>query len=468
MQDNKPDGAFQVIGSWVSWFILFALFIAILYMHSDKFITVWRGMRLIELWWWNTTFQLIGIEYFEHFLTQLQKAPPNRISWKFISAFEANLNYYLKFLYAGVLLVISARMHFNSKKVTSVFNVQTLLEQYADESEAIESLVHDNPLKHNRIYDFTNRCPYHNRHAQAISPQRYIEVCPPVNASFDELEQHARAVSMDKESSFRAIAIIDRYENEVDFCRTTARISLERQVTDPPSHGGYYTNPDSVPRLFDKHGNLIDLITIKDPDTKENKIMGGFSLDGLINNGREYNGSASEISLIFNGVEREVFDMLCARYNHPSVPLAEFVLNLTKRHAYRRTYLVEFLRVVRLNAIMASTEFYMFLRRDRILYFTLYSASEEKPFYEALGVMAHWSMEKLAGEKVVKPFVDTGIRVLEKDANRIAAKKPPQRNLIEELNQQMIKDNDLSSSRAFQFDDKESMSLLKSKLEATL
>ncbi|RYU63799.1 hypothetical protein [Aliivibrio finisterrensis] len=468
MQENKPDGAFQVLGAWFSWLIVLTLVIAMLYMHSEKFITVWRGMRLLELWWWNATFQFVGIEYFDHFLSQLEKTPPNRIGWKFVSAFEASLNTYLRFLYAGVLIVIAVRMRFNSQKVTGEFNVQTLLEQYADESESLESLVHDNPLKNNRKYDFSNRCDYHNRHAQAISPQTYIEACPPMNASNEELEQHSEAELNKKETSFRPIAIINRYKKQVDFCRISARISLERQITDPPSHGGYYLDEDFVPRLFDKSGELIELVVVKDPETKELKIQGGFSLDGLINNGREYNGTASELRLLFNGIERSVFDTLCARYNHPSVPLADFVLNLTKRHAYRRTYLVELLRVVRLNAIIASTEFYMIQRRDRILYFTLYSASEEKPFYEALGVMAHWSMEKLAGEKVIKPYVDTGISVLEKDAMRIAAKKPPRRNLIEELNQQMLKDNDLSESRAFEFNDKEAMSLLKSKLEPSL
>ncbi len=469
---NNQDRAFDIRELYMSilmYALLFGIVCFLLYTYSPVFITIWRAFRLVELNLWNALASVFNIHFFENWLFQLQKTPPYKINWAYVGAFESSLNAYMRFIYTPWMFYFAHCMHKNKQKVKGQFNVQTLMEQYADESESIASLVHDNPLKHNRYYDFNNRNDYHNRHAQAISPQRYIEACPPPNASHSEMQRHFEKVNVGKPSPFRPIAIIDRTSNSLDFCRSTARVSLERQLTSPPIEGGYYLNEMSPARLFDSSGAMIDLVKTNYKPAKgkmEVRITGGFSQGGLINNGRDYCGTAAQLRYAFNASERKVFDKLCRRYNHPSVPLADFVLQLTKRHAYRRTYLVEFIRVVSQHAIIASTEFYMMQREDRALYFAMYSAREEKPFYEALGIMSHYEMEKAQGFKIVTPYVNTGIDTLELDARRIANKRAPQLDLINELNWNMVQDPDLEGARAYtDADDTELTSLLKASQE---
>ncbi len=464
-QSGKTQSVTELYGSFFSYVALVVIFVLLFYVYTPVFITVWRGIRLIELTVWHSIVSIFDIHFFEKWYFQLRDTPPYRINWDYVLAFESSLNRYLRFVYVPWMVYFGYCMQCNYKKVTGEFDVQTLIEKYAEENEALSVLAEDNPLKHNRVFDFTNRGDYHNRHAQAISPQRYLEACPPPNASYDEMQRHFEKVNVGKKSPFRPIAIIDHKTNALDFCRSTARVSLERQLTSPPSNGGFYLNEDNVPRLFDAKGQMLPLIKtnyVPKNGKKELRITGGFSQNGLINNGRAYNGSAADLRFAFNGSERKVFDKLCSRYNHPNVPLAKYVLELTKRHAYTRTYLMAFIKVVSKHALIASTEFYLLCREDRALYFAMYSAREEKPFYEALGIMSHLEMEESQGFKLVTPYVTTGVNALEMDARRIANKTAPSRDLINELNWNMIHDGDIEGMRAYSdADDTELTSLLK-------
>ncbi|WP_390240756.1 hypothetical protein [Vibrio sp. R78045] len=462
---NEPTDVRYIFTVIMTGLMVFGAFILVLYSNKLVFIQFWRVLRILELMVWDSFASLFSVDFFKHWLGQLMKTPPTRINWNYISKFEASLNEYLRWVYTPWLIYVGYCFQRNIKKVRGVFNVQTLIEQYGHENDAIKTLAEDNPLMHSRVFDFDNRNDFHNRHAQAISPQRYVESCPPPCASIKEMQKHHAKINVGKPSPYRPIAIIDRKSSSVDFNRTVARTSLERQLTSPPTDGGYYLNEDSPARLFDKDGNMVELVKVKAKD-KTVRIVGGFAECGLINNGREYNGTAAQLRYAFNSTERKIFDFLCRRYKHPNVDLAKFVLELTKRHAYTKTYLVEFLNVVDIHNTVASTEFYLMQREDRALYFALYSAREEKPFYEAIGVMSHYHMEKLIGMKLVTPYVNPAINTLEFDARRIANKKPPRLDLIRELDANMLADADLKEARAFvDSDDTELTSLLKRKNE---
>lgn len=467
--NQKAGSAWELIGSWFTVVFLILIGGWTLYNNSGVFIALWRGIRLLELTLWDSVASLLSVDFFSHYLTQLKATPAHRINWKYISAFESSLNTYMRFFYAAWLVYFGYCMQRNKKKVTEQFTVQSMIERYAHENEAIESLVHDNPLKHDRLFNFEIRDDFTNRHAQAISPQRYIEACPPPNATFKELQNHKERTSIGKDSSSRPIALIDFANSSLDFCRRTAQISLERQLTGIPADGGYYLNEDNAPRLFDVDGELIPLTTqtVKNNGKKETRFVSGFAQNGMINNGREFNGQPHQLRLLFNATEREVFDKLCRRYNHPSVSLADYAMELTKRHAYRRTYLAALFIAVDEHDIFASTEFYMLCRKDRALYFVLYSAREEKPFYEAIGVMSHYTMEILQGVKLVTPYVQTAVNTLEVDAKRISNKKSPRNDLINELSWNMVQNPDLKGARAYTDDDDEELtSLLKAKQTA--
>ncbi|EGQ9239459.1 hypothetical protein RJY99_003626 [Vibrio vulnificus] len=419
----------EEIKSWFWIFVLFCCLAYVLLQHSDKFFFVWKYIRFSELLMWHYIIDVpFSTKFFAKGVNLLWMTPATDMSWSWFFEFEAYYNRYLRFFYATFFFVIGGKIVYNYLYVTRQMNVQSMIELWRHESEAIETLVHDNPLKSHRTYDFSNRDDFHNRHAQALSPHQYITACPPVNASVQELDSYKSLVEKGVHHNFRPIAVIDRKKNKLDFSRTLAKQSLERQLTNPPVLRPYYNEADNAPRLFDDKGRLIPLVY-----DAEGRIVGGFAQDKLLNNGRQYRGTAEDVALLFNGLERDVFYMLCDRYNHPSIPIETLVLELVKRHAYSRTYLVAFLNLVRENSNVASTEFYLLQRKDRILYFSLYSATEEKPWYEAMGVMAHYHYEVQLGRAISFPCVNKAVSSLNKEAKRIASWKPDKTDLLTKL-----------------------------------
>ncbi|WP_281188455.1 hypothetical protein [Vibrio harveyi] len=429
MSSHTNNDMIEDIKSLFWIFLALVLIVYFLLFKSDLFFSVWKYIRFAELLMWH---YLIDVPFSSNFFAKgvniLWVTPPNEMDWSWLFQFETYYNRYLRFFYSIFFFGIGGKIVFNYFYVTKKLTVQSMIELWRHESEAIETLVHDNPLKSHRIYDFDNRDDFHNRHAQAMSPSQYVSACPPVNASLLELESYKTAIENQHHHSFRPIAIIDRKKNKLKFSRPLAKQSLERQLTNPPVTNPYYNDADNAPRLFDSEGELIPLNY-----DEQGRVVGGFSQDKLLNNGRQYNGSAEDVALLFNGLEREVFYMLCDRYNHPSIPIEELVLELVEKHAYTRTYLVSFLNLVRKNSNIASTEFYLLQRKDRILYFCMYSATEEKPFYEALGVMAHYHNEIEIGRGIAFPCVDKGVETLQKEAKRLAAWKPDNTDLLTKL-----------------------------------
>lgn len=414
----------------LGWTLLAVALIAfVLLRNPTGLFTVWKYIRFGELLgWYYLIDKPFGIEYFKNGVNLLWVTPPKDITWGFVFQFESKYNDWLRFFYAFFFFLIGGKIIFNYFTVTRELDIQSMIELWRHEAEAIDVLAEDNPLKSHRVYDFENRDDYHNRHAQVLSPSQYLTANPPVNASDDELAAHAKAIEEGGESPFRPIAIIDHNTQSLDFNRAAAKQSLERQLTNPPVETPFYHEEINVPRLFDKDGDLIPLEYDDD-----GLIIGGFATDKLLNNGRSFHGEPEDVALMFNGLEREIFYMLCDRYNNPNVPIEDLVIELTKRHAYSRTYLVSFLRVVRKNANIASTEFYLLCREDRLLYFTLYSASEEKPFYEALGVMNHFHYESKLGRAIAFPCVDKAVNTLLKEAKRIAGWIPDSSDVLVKL-----------------------------------
>lgn len=440
---RKPESVTELIGGYLANLFILLIVLVLMYIHADKFIAVWRVLRIMEFTIWSALTDWFDYERFKYGLHALRSSPRPTANW--VMSFEADHNRVLRFFYSAVVIGFAVKMILNARKVTRQFNVQTMIEMYRHENEAIESLVTDNPLKHHRIFDWDNRDDYHNRHAQAISPEMMISACPPPLASHEELSAHKAAIAKGEPSPSRPITIIDRATGSFNFSREDARVSLERQLTKVPVSNGFYTSEDYAPRLFDEHGEVVPLSY----DQSKKKIIGGFSKSGLLNNGRDFNGHHEDVRYLFNGTEREVFEFLCMRYAHPTVALADTILALTKRHAFTRTYLVALLNIVRRNELVASTEFYMLQRRDRGLYFALYSASEEKPFYEALGVMCHYNYEIKVGQKLVNPIVKNAIDTLQKDSKRVASWQEPTGDLLAQISNNMLADTDLTNSRFY-------------------
>lgn len=454
MRDNgqKPDAQEMILGL-VSTIVALGIVIWLFTLHVDKLIPLWRGLRLVELTVLNSVFSLVNIDYFDHYLSQLSRTPASRINWTYVGAFESSLNFYMRFIYGSAIGYLAVRSYKRQQLVTRKYNVQTMIEAYAHINEALQTLAEDNPLKGNIRYDFSNRDDFHNRHAQALSPQQYLTAVPPVNATFNDLKTYAEAEANDNPHHYRPIAIIDRRKASCQFSHALAKTSLERQLTKIPSDNPYYLNENSPPRLFDEEGYVYPL------EYDDDRIVGGFSRGGLLNGGREYLGVPEDIRWLFAISERKIFDMLCARYRNPRVPLYDVTTELLKRHAFTRTYLVALLNVVRKNELVASTEFYLVQREDRGLYFSLYSASEEKPFYEAMGVMAHYHMELLIKRRLTTPWVLTAVRCLERDAKRLANAKTTQQDVLRELTEELVKDEDVQSAiNEREFDDNELVS----------
>lgn len=420
-------------------FVLLCIMIWLFFYHVDKLIPVWRAIRLTELTAWNAIFSLVGVEYFDHFLSQLKRTPAARIRWHYVAAFEADLNHYLRFVYASIVGYFAFRSFKNHKRVAGQYTVQSMVEAYAHVNESLATLAVDNPLNYSMVYDFSNRSDYHNRHAMSIGPQQFLTAVPPPNASYRELREYERAEQEERPHQYRPIAIIKRDLGELNFSTTLARTALERQLTKIPSESLYYIDEINAPRLFDDEGYVIPF-----EYDDEGVVIGGFSRGGLLNNGHDFAGDACDIRWLFCGTERKIYDLLCARYRGPHVSIEVLTTELLKRHAFSRTFLVSLLNYVRENELIASTEFYMTCREDRGLFFSLYSAGEEKPYYEAMGVMAHYHMEVLLGRKLTTPWVLTAVRCLERDAKRIANAKPVENHAIKELTQELVSDSDIA------------------------
>lgn len=425
---DRPD-VLDVLKNYFWTFILIALCVASWSQYSNYFFFVYKLVRMIELLVWDYTINLVyTTDFFSNGIAILKQKHSDEMTWGWMFNFEAHFNQYLRFFYALPFFLVGGKIIYNRRYVTKQLNVQSMLELWRHEAEAIDVLVHDNPLKHHRVYDFSNRDDYYNRHAQAMSPTAYFSACPPVNASDTELEEYCNAVEEERDHVFRPIAIIDKKKQKLDFSRQIAKQSYERQLTNPPVEDAYYNNPDNAPRLFDSDGELVPLQFDNDK-----RVVGGFSRDKLLNGGRRFEGEPEDVALLFDYIERDVFYTLVDRYNNPSYPIEKLVVDLTRLHAYTRTYLVALLNIVRQNAVIASTEFYLLCRTDRILYFALYSATEEKPFYEAEGVMGHYAYEVKLGKAITFPCVDKAVQSLYKEAKRVAAWKPRPNDILTQL-----------------------------------
>ncbi|CCO46792.1 conserved membrane hypothetical protein [Vibrio nigripulchritudo SOn1] len=400
--------------------------------YDVYFFLIWKWCRMGELFFWHFLTFPFGTNFFLEGINVLRTTAPIHMDWEWFFEFEAYFNVHLRFVYASFFFAVGSKLFYNFIFVTKPLDVQSMMEMYAKESKALEVLAYDNPLKHNIVYDFSNRCDYHNRHAQGIQPSQFMTACPPPLASLSEMAKHNSLVNQGRDSIFRPIAKLDRKVGIFAFSRERARRTFERQLTNPPATNPFYLDENNAPRLFDESGELIPL-----QKNEKGQIIGGFSTNKLLNNGREYNGSAANVALLFNHVEREVYFELCSRYQHPTIPLEVLVVELARQHAFTRTYLVSLLNLVRENEVIASTEFYLLQRKDRVLYFALYSASEEKPFWEGTGVMAHYHHEIELGAAVSTPQVTTAVDALEKEYRRLKKHEPDFHSIFERLTHEL-------------------------------
>ncbi|MEI8659216.1 secretion/conjugation apparatus DotM-related subunit [Vibrio sp. Hal054] len=422
----QDDDIMEELKSYFWLLVLFVIFCFVILSYAPIFFAAWSMGRMVELYVWDFLSTPLNTTYFSDGIQVLKTTKVSQMSWTWLFEFEAYYNNVLRYFYASFFLIIGAKIFYNYLVVTKTHDVQSMLSLYARENAAIESLVHDNPLKYSRIYDFTNRDDYHNRHAQAMQPTMFMTACPPPNASRTELQQWNEALALDPNTTaFRPIAIIDRSTGYSDFSRSLAKRAFERQLTSPPVLHPAYVDEANTPRLFDENGVLIDL-----EYNESGLIVGGFATNHMINNGRDYNGSFDDMGLLFNGVERDIFYFLCDRYRHPTIELEVLLANLINCHAYTRTFFASFLQVVRHNEIIASTEFYLLCREDRALYFTLYSAGEEKPFWEATGIMAHHAVEVELETKVTQPQVIKAVDALEEEFDRVSRWKPNAKDIL--------------------------------------
>ncbi|MCG9579573.1 hypothetical protein L1D14_25530 [Vibrio tubiashii] len=428
MQGHKERDIIDVLKDYAWYSVALLLFAAIASQYQAWFFLIWKFGRMAELYFWYFLTLPFDSSYFGEAILTLKATAPIDITWAWLFEFEAYYNHYLRFFYGFFFFVIGGKFFYNYLRVTEPLNVQSMIELYRHEAKAIEVLTYDNPLKHHLIFDFENRSDYHNRHAQGLQPNQYMTANPPPNASLSELETHRSNVKAGRSSPFKPIAILDRKQGVFSFNRDLAKRSFERQLTAPPVNAPFYLSEENVPRLFDDEGNLIPLVR-----NERGHIVGGFSTNKLLNNGREYKGSASDIALLFNGIEREVYFTLCSRYKHPTVALSKVVMELVKQHAFTRTFLASLLNLVREHEIIASSEFYLLCRKDRGLFFTLYSASEEKPYWEATGVMAHYHHELEVGHAISTPQVLTAVDALEKEYRRLQAFEPDFKSIFERL-----------------------------------
>ncbi|MCC2524970.1 secretion/conjugation apparatus DotM-related subunit [Vibrio coralliilyticus] len=440
-RSNNDDIETALFGGFWYYGSLAVICLLLFNFYEAYLFAFWKWGRMAELYFWYWLTSPFDSTFFLEGINVLRTIAPNEMNWSWLFEFEAYFNQYLRFFYAPFFFIVAGKLFHNYWTVTEPLNVQTMIELYAKESKANEVLVYDNPLKHHLVYDFDNRSDYHNRHAQGMQPNQYLTANPPPNASRSELEKHKRLVSSGKDSIFQPIALIDRKNNRFNFSRERAKRSYERQLTNPPVNSPFYLDEENAPRLFDQDGQLIPL----QKDDK-GRIVGGFATNKLLNNGREFKGAASDVALLFNHIERNVYFELCSRYRHPSVPLEKLVIELTKQHAYTRTYLVSLLNIVRANEPIGSSEFYLLWRQDRILYFSMYSASEEKPFWEANGVMAHYHFEIKLGKAITTPQVITAVDALEKEYQRLKRHEPDFQDILTRLTHGMSNEGFLTST----------------------
>ncbi|MBF4437710.1 hypothetical protein ERJ77_25155, partial [Vibrio anguillarum] len=130
-QDRRPDDVRQIFGGILANLGMFAIFCYLIYLNIDKLIPLWRGLRLAELSAWHGAFSFVGIDYFDHWLSQLKRTPPHRINWTYVAAFEASLNHHLRFVYGSIMGYFAVKSWLNYRKVTHVFTVQSMMEAYS-------------------------------------------------------------------------------------------------------------------------------------------------------------------------------------------------------------------------------------------------------------------------------------------------------------------------------------------------
>lgn len=412
--------------AWIAFACIVVAFV--LSTKSEYYYAVWKYIRIGELYFWHFITLPFGTDFFSYGIDTLKASDPKEITWDWILSFEAYFNKWLRFVYASFFFVIAAKIFHNYLTVTKRLDVQSMIELYRHESKAIEVLAYDNPLFHHQVYDFDNREDFHNRHAAAMQPNLYLTATPPPNATRAELEGYKKDVAAGRTPSIRSIATIDRKNKKHRFDRDIAKRSFERQLTNPPAMNPFYLSDENVPRLFDDNGQIIPLVR-----DEKGRIIGGFSTNKLLNNGREYRGSVADIALLFNGIERDIYFFLCERYCHPTISLDVVVMELTKQHAFTRTYLASMLNIARQHDTIASSEFYLLKRKDRVLFYTLYSASEEKPSWEAAGIMAHYHHEIELGSAISSPQVITAVDAIEREYRRLKQYEPDFKDLLSRI-----------------------------------
>lgn len=434
MEDKKPDSVWDYLQSYTSYAILLGFMLIFLYTNIDFFFYIWRFFRTIEFFFLTGLQAVIGVFGFQgeakKGLMFLINVPHEQLTLSSIGSFESHFNEHLRFFYAAIVFVVAYKMFRNQRKVTFKPELDDLIGIYKQQSEALYQLVDDNPHDHSFLFDFKNRSDHHNRHAQSLSPSKLLTCNPIYLATQEEMKQFRR----NPESS-RPMCIINNQKNTFDFSQALAVKSLKRQITGIPVKKPYYSRADDAPRLFDKEGKLIPLQL-----NKKKHAVANFRENKLLNNGRKYMGDDQSIHLLFDKHERWVFEFLKNRYRNPDVDFYTTARLLLEHHAYSRTYLVELLAVCRLNETIASSEFWILKQRDRVLYYSLLSSGEEMPFYEALGVMAHHSMEKATKHGESDIYVNSACMVLRQDAKRISSWTPPDKNVIDRQMHGVIED----------------------------
>ena len=119
----------------------------------------------------------------------------------------------------------------------------------------------------------------------------------------------------------------------------------------------------------------------------------------------QINRSATDIksSLNFTGV-----DVLCRKYAQ-----AQDVLDITKKHAYEYTVMIDMLTQARTDGVVATADLLWLKPRDRTLWYVLNCTGRRTSCVEAAAPHAHFLAEKAIGRALGIPMVKEAVQALE-------------------------------------------------------
>lgn len=411
MASNAPS---QDGDSFEVFMILTLLIIGafmLLYTYQFHWIAfIWKALRIAEFWlvkWmpdWVPFWGSLELDRAYHWLIS---TPSRTMSAAFISKFDHHFAKWFMWIPGAIIILIGMRFNLKREKLSSKYNIESLLSRQADFFPQAAPYVTSHPeLAELR---FRRAGTENTRYSMALSPADFCRMVPPPG-----LEKDAK-----KDASL-AKPIWDGYD-EID--TLLAQKAFEKQL------GKRYSGLASLSPLERK---LYDALVprLACPDAYALKFAFAAAADLIPEEVRQT--YLDHTITADAGIRKKIQEFVDAkRKKNPDFRLDEQSLRslalskglesalrarwgevLMRRHAYSRTGLMTMLQEARNTGNLASNELEWLKPEDRTLWYCMATVGRKTAFIECAGVYAHWLLECLCDFPVPEPDVTEAVESL--------------------------------------------------------